>query len=62
MLASLADLTEELAGLEFVHARELEREVREGACHAGLASVVQAVGARRHEGQGGGAKAEPAGA
>ena len=46
MLVSLAGLTEELAGLEFVHARELDREVREGAYHTGLASVVQVVGLR----------------
>jgi SAM-dependent methyltransferase len=46
MMPSLADLKEELAGLEFVHARELDREVREGAYHTGLASVVQVVGLR----------------
>ena len=44
MLVTLADLTGELAGLEFVHARELEREAREGAYHTGVASVVQVVG------------------
>jgi SAM-dependent methyltransferase len=43
MMPTLADLKEELAGLEFTHARELDREVREGAYHAGLASVVQVV-------------------
>ncbi|MBL8867193.1 MAG: class I SAM-dependent methyltransferase [Planctomycetia bacterium] len=46
MLVSLAQLFEELAGLEFVHARELDREVHEGAYHSGLASVVQVVGIR----------------
>lgn len=46
MLVSLADLTEELAGLEFVHARELERDVREGEYHTGVASVVQVIGVR----------------
>ena len=46
MLVSLADLAAELAGLEFVHARELEREVREGSYHTGVASVVQLVGLR----------------
>lgn len=46
MLPTLAELTEELAGLEFVHARELEREVREGAYHTGVASVVQIVAVR----------------
>jgi SAM-dependent methyltransferase len=44
MLPTLAELAEELAGLEFVHARELEREVREGAYHTGVALVVQIVG------------------
>ena len=43
MLPTLAGLIEELAGLEFVHARELEREVREGVYHTGLASVVQVI-------------------
>lgn len=46
MTVSLAGLVEELAGLEFVHARELDREVREGAYHTGVASVVQVVGRR----------------
>jgi hypothetical protein len=48
MLVTLADLREELAGLEFVHARELEREVREGAYHTGIAAVVQVVGLKQH--------------
>jgi SAM-dependent methyltransferase len=43
MMPTLADLKEELAGLQFTHARELDREVREGAYHTGLASVVQVV-------------------
>jgi SAM-dependent methyltransferase len=47
MMVTLADLTAELAGLEFVHAREGEREVREGSYHTGLASVVQIVARRR---------------
>jgi SAM-dependent methyltransferase len=51
MMVSLAGLKEELAGLEFVHARELEREVREGAYHTGLASVVQVVARRLTTGQ-----------
>jgi SAM-dependent methyltransferase len=51
MLPTLAELTEELAGLEFVHARELDREVREGAYHTGVASVVQVVGLRPHNGR-----------
>lgn len=43
MLLSLDELRRELAGLEFLHAVELEREVREGAYHTGLAAVVQLV-------------------
>jgi SAM-dependent methyltransferase len=54
MLVSLATLTEELAGLEFVLARELDRDVREGAYHTGVASVVQLIGLRK--------PAEPGGA
>ena len=46
LLPTLADLTVELAGLEFVHARELDRDVREGAFHTGVAAVVQVVGVR----------------
>lgn len=46
MLLSLATLRDELSGLDFVHAEELEREVREGAYHTGLASVVQVVARR----------------
>lgn len=46
MLPTLAELTEELAGLEFLHARELDREVREGAYHTGVASVVQIIGVK----------------
>jgi len=46
MLPTLADLTEELAGLEFVHDRELGRDVREGAYHTGVAAVVQVVGVK----------------
>lgn len=41
MLMSLDDLKRELAGLEFVHAVQVERHVREGSRHTGLASVVQ---------------------
>jgi len=41
MLMSLEDLEEELAGLRFDHATELERSVVEGSGHRGLAAVVQ---------------------
>jgi SAM-dependent methyltransferase len=44
MLMSLDDLKQELAGLEFVHAVQIEREVLEGRGHTGLASVVQVLG------------------
>ena len=44
MLKSLDDVKEELAGLEFRHAVQLEREVREGNRHTGLASVIQIMG------------------
>jgi len=41
MLMSLDELERELAGLEFVHAVQIEREVLEGRGHTGPASVVQ---------------------
>lgn len=44
MLMSLNDVKGELAGLEFSYAVQLEREVREGSRHTGLASVIQIVG------------------
>jgi hypothetical protein len=44
MLMSLDELKSELAGLEFIHAVQVEREVREGSRHTGLASVVQVLG------------------
>lgn len=46
IMLSLSGLKVELTGLEFVHAREIDRDVREGAYHTGLASVVQVVGLR----------------
>lgn len=52
LMVSLDDLTRELTGLEFLHARELEREVREGTYHTGLASVVQLVARRGTAGPG----------
>jgi SAM-dependent methyltransferase len=42
-LMTLAVLTEELAGLEFELAREIEREVLEGRYHTGRSEVVQLV-------------------
>lgn len=46
MLMSLAELQTELAGLQFRHGVELEREVREGSGHTGLAAVVQLLGVK----------------
>lgn len=43
---TLAALREELAGLEFVHAVELERHIHEGALHHGRSAVVQVVARR----------------
>jgi len=45
-LISLSDLEEELEGLDFMLAREAEREVHEGRMHTGRGSVVQVVGVR----------------
>lgn len=42
-LPTLRDLEEELTGLEFLVARETEREVHEGRMHTGRGSVVQLV-------------------
>jgi SAM-dependent methyltransferase len=47
MLASLAELTAELAPLELVIAREVERHVVEGRLHTGRAATLQLVGYRR---------------
>jgi hypothetical protein len=44
MLPTLAGLKEELAGLEWIVAREVEREIHEGKYHDGLSAVVQIVG------------------
>ena len=38
---NLADLKQELAGLEFLQAQEIEREVFEGSYHTGQGAVVQ---------------------
>ena len=44
MLMSLDDLKRELAGLELLLAIKVERTLREGSRHTGLASVVQVMG------------------
>lgn len=46
LLVPLAGVRDELAGLDLLIARELERDVSEGAAHAGLGAVVQ-IAARR---------------
>lgn len=46
LLSSLAELREELAGLELLHAVEREREVHEGAYHNGPSDVVQILARR----------------
>lgn len=46
---TLAALRDELAGLTFLHAVEIEREVVEGRFHTGMAAVVQVL-ARKGDG------------
>ena len=46
LLMRLADLEAELAGLTIVEAREVEREVHEGAYHTGRSAVVQLLATR----------------
>ncbi len=46
-LMDLARLEPELGALDWLVARELERDVVEGRCHTGRASVVQLVARRR---------------
>ena len=47
LLPTLAELRDELAGLDLVHAVEREREVHEGQGHFGLSAVVDIVAVRR---------------
>ena len=44
LMTTLEELERDLAGLDLVVARELEREVSEGHRHKGLAAVVQVLG------------------
>lgn len=46
LLYDLATLRDDLAGLDLVHAREVDREIHEGRYHHGLSAVVQVVGIR----------------
>lgn len=48
MMMTLGTLKEELAGMQFLHAQELKREVVEGIFHTGMGAVVQLV-ARKAE-------------
>ncbi len=43
MTMTLDGLQEELAGLDFVHGEELDREVVEGTGHTGVGAVVQVI-------------------
>ena len=44
LMMTLPDLRRELTGLEWVFAREIEREVHEGKGHFGMSAVTQLVG------------------
>ena len=44
LLPTLDVLREELTGLEWLHAVEIERDVHEGTFHDGLSAVVQVIG------------------
>ena len=47
LLPTLDALRAELAGLELLHAIEIEREVHEGEFHQGLSAVVQIIARKR---------------
>jgi glycine/D-amino acid oxidase-like deaminating enzyme len=47
MMPSLAELRDELEGLEFQHAVEIVRDVSEGKYHTGKGAVVQVVAVKR---------------
>jgi SAM-dependent methyltransferase len=47
LMMRLATLREELAGLDLEIAREVRREIHEGAAHQGESAVVQVLGYRR---------------
>lgn len=46
LMMDLATLREELAGLEFLHGREVVREIAEGSKHTGEGAVVQVLARR----------------
>lgn len=47
LMTTKASLLSDLAGLEFLHLAELEREIIEGSFHTGLGAVVQALAVKR---------------
>jgi hypothetical protein len=47
LLPTLNDLRQELAGLEWEIAREVEREIHEGELHDGWSAVVQVLARKR---------------
>ncbi|MEE4272677.1 MAG: class I SAM-dependent methyltransferase [Thermoanaerobaculales bacterium] len=46
LMMDLETLRDELAGLDLIHAEELERTIHEGEFHNGLSAVVQVVGVK----------------
>jgi SAM-dependent methyltransferase len=46
LMPAVAQLRQELAGLEFEHVAELERDVQEGKGHSGRSAVVQVIARR----------------
>uniref|UniRef100_A0A831U269 Class I SAM-dependent methyltransferase n=1 Tax=Geobacter metallireducens TaxID=28232 RepID=A0A831U269_GEOME len=54
LMMTLAGLREELAGLEFLQGREMERDVVEGRLHTGRGAVVQVVARKPWGGEGAG--------
>ncbi len=48
LLLTIEDLKRDLEGLEFIIARETEREIIEGNLHSGTGSVAQIVAIKRH--------------
>ena len=46
MMPSLAELREQLQGLEFEHAVEIDRDVNEGKYHTGTGAVLQVLGVK----------------
>jgi len=47
LLPTLAALRAELAGLDFLHGQELERDILEGDGHTGRGAVVQVIARKR---------------